>query len=206
MKILAATMLIAASVAVFILYLMMPEQSRDIPTTPNAPETQQGTLPVEPVKKDLRDAGSGVVPSLRPKGDTVERLPAKPVTVTSRLRKAKPLKLVRPVVPVPGVLQSGTTSIGLARIAAIPLEQTCGLSRRPCGRQARTALRRFVRGRTTHCQAVPDSNPGIADCRIGTHDLSTWLVTHGWAEALPGSGLESLTAEAKSRKIGLWAE
>lgn len=174
-------------------------------SVPEASDRPSPSLPQEPVKQNLRDAGNGVVAPMRPHGDMVERLPAKPVP---KVRKPAPstLRLVRPLIDQPGELTSGTQTVVLAHIVAASLDRQCGVSGRPCGRQARTALRQLVRGRTVHCEILARTQPPRAQCKIGKTDLAQWLVEQGWAEASPGGPFEAQMAQARRRKTGLWAQ
>jgi hypothetical protein len=43
-----------------------------------------------------------------------------------------------------------------------------------------------------------------ASCKIGTQDVSRWLVENGWAEAAAGSALADAGAKAKQDKKGLY--
>jgi endonuclease YncB( thermonuclease family) len=77
-----------------------------------------------------------------------------------------------------------------------------------CGAQARAALAHLIRSRAVVC-ALPEGGETQAfttRCRVGSVDLSTWMVRQGWAEPKQPPAPELAEAEkaAKSDHIGLW--
>lgn len=117
-------------------------------------------------------------------------------------------RLFRPVLAGAGLVVSERREIRLAGIQAPGPEQTCGegASAWPCGRMARAALRRFVRGRAIECHipAGADAVPDEARCLVAGLDLSEWLVAQGWAEG-QGDAYGALEAAARDGERGLWA-
>jgi len=116
-----------------------------------------------------------------------------------------------------GVIDGRSRLLGLAHVDTPSADRIC---RRedgetwPCGRRARTALRRLVRRRDIACHDLdPDApppekgTPVPARCSVGTTDLSRWLVANGWAEPAEGAPEEwsALHETAKSEGRGLYA-
>jgi endonuclease YncB( thermonuclease family) len=107
-----------------------------------------------------------------------------------------------------GRIEVGDKTIRLAGIAVTEPDRTCGDGSRtwPCGRMARTALRRFVRARAIECD-IPqgaDSVPDPARCYVGGDDIAAWLVAQGWAEDAGGTYGEPAQA-AREMKLGLYS-
>lgn len=117
----------------------------------------------------------------------------------------------RVVVQGGGALEANGTKIVLSGIAVKSLTGQCkdisGVDW-PCGRYARTALTRLIRGRAVLCK-VPASRTGktlTARCSVGGKDLSLWLVRHGWAEPKRPAKAEMTAAldSARKRRVGIW--
>ncbi|XWN32334.1 MAG: thermonuclease family protein [Devosia sp.] len=97
------------------------------------------------------------------------------------------LKLV--VIESAGLINARKRNIQLAHIDAPSADHQCTDSQGtvwPCGRRARTALRRLVRRRALECSDVksiyqPPEGPSISTCLVAKTDLSRWLIEQGWA-------------------------
>jgi endonuclease YncB( thermonuclease family) len=131
-----------------------------------------------------------------------------PVQVPQKAAEARMERLYNPVVAAAGVIRTGQRELQLGRIEAPAAEMSCGDGEAawPCGRLARTALRRFVRGRAIEC-AVPagaEEIPDVAQCEVGGEDISAWLVAQGWAKA-DGDAYSKSEAEARAAGLGLWS-
>lgn len=121
----------------------------------------------------------------------------------------KTVELQRPIAEQAGILSSGDKRVQLAGIVPTATDRTCkGTNGRewPCGMVAKTALRLFLRKRTVNCAMEGEDWRGTATapCRIGSQDISTWLVENGWAEAEAGSSLAAASEKAKQTKLGLY--
>ena len=119
-------------------------------------------------------------------------------------------RLFNPIVVSAGVIKAGDRRIRLAGIAAPDFDARCGegAAAWPCGRVARAALRRFIRGRAIECEAPTDAEaapaaPAAARCAVGGEDISRWLVAHGWARS-EGEPLAEAERTARKKKLGLW--
>ncbi|MBB4651034.1 hypothetical protein GGQ99_002797 [Aminobacter niigataensis] len=113
--------------------------------------------------------------------------------------------LYRPVVTSSASFEAMGYVIFVAGAEAIDPGQTCrfeGVAWR-CGERAMLAFRYWLRGRAPLCQVFPpaERQPVAAACRIGKQDVGAWLVSNGWAHALPGGGYEK--AEEVARKAGM---
>ncbi len=123
----------------------------------------------------------------------------------------KPKLFYRVVVRDGGTLETGGTVITLDGISARSADAKCkDVKGRTwsCGARARTALMLRIHGRAVSCK-VPVSGKQkklTARCSVGGADLSTWMVSQGWAkpaaEAEPK--LAAAADKARKKKIGLW--
>lgn len=113
--------------------------------------------------------------------------------------------LYRPVVTSSATFEAMGYTIVVSGTKAIGSDQNCefeGVAWR-CGERAMLAFRYWLRGRAPLCQVFPpaERQPVAAACRIGKQDVGAWLVSNGWAHALPGGGYEK--AEEVARKAGM---
>lgn len=123
----------------------------------------------------------------------------------------QPKRFHRVVVQDGRSFQVGGTTITLAAISVESPDGQCQDANGqawPCGRFARTALMRLIRGRAVTCQ-VPVSGETAnltARCSVGGQDLSLWMVTHGWAKPVPPTqaALQEAEAAARERRLGIW--
>lgn len=179
---------------------------------------RQETAPSAPVATEAGRAA--VVRNVTP--DDVTSLP-RPAVAPVRLAQAKPPRpaprepiatarterLFNPLVAGAGILRVGDRDIRLAGIEAPDADASCGTGERawPCGRMARAALRRFIRGRAVECDvpAGADAVPDTAQCSVAGTSLAAWLVAQGWAGRGDGDHAES-EARARQAKLGLWGD
>jgi len=118
-------------------------------------------------------------------------------------------RLFNPIVESAGSIDVGARAIRLAGIAAPEADKRCGAETAtwPCGRMARAALRRFIRGRAIECEvpAGADAIPDSARCFVAGEDISQWLVAQGWAER-NGEAFADAEKDARAAKLGLWGD
>lgn len=131
--------------------------------------------------------------------------------------ESKPKPLLRPkrfyrvVVQDGGSLKAGETTIKLAEIEVERLAGSCEDSRGhawPCGRAARSALTRLIRGRAVMCH-VPTKGEHkslVARCSVGGKDLSFWMVAQGWAKPKQSTqaAFKEAAEAARERRLGIW--
>ncbi len=170
-------------------------------TLRSEPETQP-THPVRDVTPSNVTAGPKVTgPLVRVSPPSAEE-PTPPPEARREL-------LYKPVVLSAGVIQARDIEIRLAGIAVTEPERSCGdgASAWPCGRVARAALRRFIRGRAIGCEIPPGSDaiPNPAHCFVGADDIAEWLVAQGWAKR-SGSDYSDAEKAARDGKLGLYSE
>jgi len=186
---------------------------------------QAGELFTKPLPKDAlpKDALSKNALPDWAKFNEKEPGQAKPDTKTAVPGKASPLEPAKPtaalqakrfyraVVRDGGSLETDGVTITLGGIDVKGLTGQCKDTKGqdwPCGRYARAALIRLIRGRAVLCQ-VPVSGEHkalTARCSVGGKDLSLWMVRQGWAEPKASAKAELTTAldTARKRRLGIW--
>lgn len=123
-----------------------------------------------------------------------------------------PKRLHLIVVQQAGTVQSKGQTYTFSGILPTPLDTVCrdeDGKEHPCGQQAATALKRFIRKRAIDCayETAEDSEgPTTARCRLGNRDVSEWLVSGGWVRASADApqALKDLEDEAREARRGLW--
>ena len=102
-------------------------------------------------------------------------------------------------------------AIRLNGIDAPETKQTCELNGQAysCGTKATEALITLLGGQPIECTETGKDRRGrtVANCRVGSTDIGTWMVEHGWAVAFRKYSMEYVAAEERARatKIGIWA-
>ncbi|WAJ26806.1 thermonuclease family protein [Antarcticirhabdus aurantiaca] len=138
-----------------------------------------------------------------------ETAPQKPEETDREVR----LRLLsRPVAVDVGTIRVGRGTVTLPDIAPPSLDRTCtsaGGEAWPCGRQALTSLRAFLRGRAIRCEAPDGFGTAEEDltsaCTVGAgEDIGDWLVRNGWAEAAPDGPYAEAEAKAREARTGMW--
>lgn len=132
--------------------------------------------------------------------------PATPVDAGEQMQL-----LQRPVAVAAGRLESQGRMIELQGIEIVPLEQTCQTASGeswPCGMQARTAFRQWLRSRAVMCR-LPQNDSGAAvatECMLGNEDAAAWLVANGWAKAVPGGAYDEAGRKAVEARLGIFGD
>ncbi|MGI9352002.1 MAG: thermonuclease family protein [Rhizobiaceae bacterium] len=163
-------------------------------------------LDLEPVKPVRDVTPQEILKAPDIKAEYLERLPAvEPPPLPPK--PEKPDRFHRPIVISAGILRIGDTTINLAGIIPLKLDQTCKDKSGedwPCGRFAKTEFQRFIRGRPIDCNKQEEiAQTATVRCRLASYDISAWLVLTGWAEPIGENFAEEL-AEAQKKKRGIW--
>ncbi len=180
----------------------------------------------------IREAATAVVDESRPDGlaDRVvgANLVAVPDVNPSELERLPPREslsqssdqkdgahsgtrlLHRPVAIAAGLLEAEEHLIRLAGIDPLLPDTICGISPGnavPCGKQALTAFRAWLRGRSIECVlSAPDADGVVvAPCRLAGKDAASWLVQQGWARAQAGTRYADLETVARKNKRGIFS-
>ena len=122
--------------------------------------------------------------------------------------KARRQRLFGAVAVSAGTLKLRDRELRLAGIAPPDFQTRCGegAAAWPCGRMARAALQRFIRGRAIECEAPPGAEPAAdaARCSVAGSDIAEWLVQQGWAKP-DGDAYRAIGDAAQQAGIGLWS-
>lgn len=106
-----------------------------------------------------------------------------------------------------GSLNVRNYTIRLYGIAIPPTGRTCRTYERPtqCGPRASLALDFKIGSNFVDCETVGENPDGsvAAVCRVNGEDLAAWMLSQGWAQALPGAPVEYGQFENQARRIGL---
>ena len=108
--------------------------------------------------------------------------------------------------------KAGTVEIRLHGIDAPEYRQTCqeqNGKQQACGKLARDALSKLIRGRNIDCRIIDRDRYGrqVSVCRDGTLEINREMVRLGWAVAYRRHALGYVAAEreAKAARRGIWA-
>ncbi|MDM9626301.1 thermonuclease family protein [Rhizobium sp. S152] len=180
----------------------------DVETTVSvAPPTTnpQSSMNARPI-----DAASQFYPAAVD-GKPLERIATPAPVEAPKAAAEKGVDLPRPVAESAGVLSIGGRKLQLAGITPTPDDKACagnGGATWPCGMLAKTNFRLFLRLRTINCDLDRGEWTGTATaaCRIGTQDISQWLVENGWATAAAGSALADASKQAEAARRGIFGD
>ncbi len=199
-----------------------PESSTSAPDTAPMDQQQMSAEEETPVWKEngkvseqVDDSGlerEAPRPPLSDLGLASAPKPPEPPAPATPVDAGEQMQLLqRPVAVAAGRLESQGRIIELQGIEIIPVEQTCEAvsgESWPCGMQARTAFRQWLRSRAIMCR-LPQSDSGGAvatECMLGNEDAAEWLVANGWARAAAGGKYEEAGREAKGARRGIFGD
>jgi len=164
-------------------------------------ETEQSGLEREPARPPLSDLGLASTPK-----------PPEPPAPATPVDDGEPMQLLqRPVAIAAGRLESQGRIVDLQGIEVMPIEQSCQSSSGenwPCGMQARTAFRQWLRARAIMCR-LPQDDSGAAiatSCSVGSDDAAQWLVANGWAKAVAGGAYQEAGQKAEDNRLGIFGD
>ena len=116
----------------------------------------------------------------------------------------------QPVATESAVFESMDRTVTIAGVGSLSSGETCsshGVTW-SCGIRARSAFRLWLRGRALVCKLPPGTDAVfiVAPCRLGKQDVGEWLVTNGWARALPGGPYAQAGEKAQAAGLGIFGE
>ncbi|RWC29683.1 MAG: thermonuclease family protein [Mesorhizobium sp.] len=193
--------------------VLVPPQDVDDtqPIRPVAPVTDAQRL--EPARKVAQEL---IAP---PRLDPAEIERAEPRPPLSELGLAVPPKtpmprdwrevlLYRPVATSSAMFESMGRTVVISGVQGIDLDGSCSFDdvSWPCGQRARAAFNSWLRGRALNCFVPPDVErfAVAAPCRLGKQDVGAWLVSNGWATALPSGIYGKAEATARNAQMGIF--
>ncbi|AXS39636.1 thermonuclease family protein [Breoghania sp. L-A4] len=196
------------------------------PETPapqqNTPEEPKASAIGQPASLDLTPQTAGFGETVSPaRRDVTPESMTKGPTVTGPLVRIEDAKPERPKRPPPpktmrlhpvvvvdgGTLRHDQMTVQLAGVRPLALDARCGGGDGwPCGRLARTALRRLIRGRSVSCEREDGTAMTgalvTARCRIIRRDISDWLIEQGWATPADDANDAAARLLAAAREAG----
>lgn len=182
-----------------------PETSPQTGNSSDAANALQREAPRPP----LSDLGLAAAP--KPPEPVAPAEPAAPATAVPVGEGEDMQLLQRPIAIAAGRLESQGRLIDLQGIEVLPVEQTCQTASGeswPCGMQARTAFRQWLRSRAIMCR-LPQNDSGAAiatGCKLGNDDAAEWLVTNGWARATPDGAYADAGHKAEEARLGIFGD
>lgn len=118
--------------------------------------------------------------------------------------------LPRPVAVSAGVIQIGENTLVMSGIDVVGPEEKCAVGGEswPCGMQARTAFRSWLRSRSLSCRMpqTPADSVVRTDCKLAGTDVSEWLVDNGWARAVSDGPYAERGKRAEEERRGIFGE
>ena len=121
-----------------------------------------------------------------------------------------PQRLFNPTATAAGIVEAKGYRVALAGIEPLTADQNCDWQGKtwPCGTQARTAFRAWLRARAILCKLPPvaDRQATVAECRVGSEDPAEWLVANGWARAQVDGPYAELGQKAHEARNGIFGE
>ena len=143
---------------------------------------------------------------------TPDETGVKPKPTLEPLRTRRQVLLQRPIVEDTAHLKIGAATVVLPGIAPLPLDSECGTGTGtelwPCGMQARTALRNYLRSRSIRCLVPPDFGTKEEKietaCTVGGGDIGSWLIQNGWAKAGADGTYGEPQERAEKARRGIW--
>ena len=187
------------------------------PETSPEPDTAQPSLAEETDKPNYQVNDDGMEreaprPPLSDLGLASTPKPPEPPAPATPVDAGEQMQLLqRPVAVAAGRLESQGRTIDLQGIEIVPVEQTCQTvsgESWPCGMQARTAFRQWLRSRAIMCR-LPENDSGAAvttQCMLGNEDAAAWLVANGWAKATPGGAYDEAGRKAVEARLGIFGD
>jgi hypothetical protein len=190
-----------------------------------APSRNSGTEPTRLampiVEAHRREPARKIAQNLiaPPQLDPVELERVEPRPPLTDLGLAVPLKapmpedwreilLFRPVAASSAIFESMGRTVIISGVQGIDLDRTCSFHHVtwPCGQHARAAFNSWLRGRALSCLVPPDVERFAiaAPCRLGRQDVGAWLVSNGWATALPSSIYGKAQVTAQGAEMGIF--
>jgi hypothetical protein len=116
--------------------------------------------------------------------------------------------LYRPIPTSSATFEAMGRRVAISGTLGIDLDKSCWFQDTawPCGQRARAAFNAWLHGRALKCYVPPDVDRFTiaAPCKLGKQDVGAWLVSNGWATALPGSIYGKAEATARSAGMGIF--
>ncbi|RWD32295.1 MAG: thermonuclease family protein [Mesorhizobium sp.] len=117
-------------------------------------------------------------------------------------------RLYRPIATSSATFEAMGRTVAISGTLGIDPDRSCSFHEAawPCGQRARAAFNAWLRGRALKCLVPPDVDRFTiaAPCKLGRQDVGAWLVSNGWAMALPGGIYGKAEASARNAEMGIF--
>lgn len=117
-------------------------------------------------------------------------------------------RLFNPVASGAGVVEAQGYRVALAGIEPLGIDANCNYAGRqwPCGVQARTAFRAWLRARAISCKVPPEPDRTLisAECMVGKEDPAQWLAENGWAKPVADGAYAAFGKKAQEGRRGMF--
>lgn len=176
----------------------------------NAAESPSDDLSEDSSPPEDDETSTGAYERVEPRAPLSELGPAhppKPKPSPQQQPRAS-ARLFNPVATSAGMIEAQGYKLVLAGVEPLPVDENCSYqgSNWPCGAQARTAFRSWLRARAVQCEVPPEPDPNAitTECRVGKDDLSQWLVASGWARPAGDGPYVEAGEKAKTAALGMY--
>jgi len=116
--------------------------------------------------------------------------------------------LYGPMATSSATFESMGRKLAISGVGSIEPDRTCSFRGEvwPCGQRARAAFNSWLRGRALKCFVPPDVERFTiaVPCRLGKQDAGAWLVSNGWAMALPTGIYGKAQEAAQGAEMGIF--
>ncbi|RWE43386.1 MAG: thermonuclease family protein [Mesorhizobium sp.] len=173
--------------------------------------------PVRLIVNSARKIAEDLIAPPQIEGSGVERveprLPLGDLGLASQPKPSMPkdwreTPLYRPVATSSAGFESMGRKLFISGTQSVEADRICLFheSAWPCGQRARAAFNNWMRGRALNCFVPPvvDRFPVAATCRLGKQDVGAWLVSNGWALAMPSGIYGKAEATARTAEMGIF--
>ncbi|TPK99070.1 thermonuclease family protein [Mesorhizobium sp. B2-4-16] len=116
--------------------------------------------------------------------------------------------LFGPVATSSAVFEAMGRTVAISGTVDIDPDRTCTFDDTawPCGQRARAVFNAWLRGRALKCLLPPDADRFAiaAPCALGKQDVGAWLVSNGWAMAVPTGIYGKAEVVARNARMGIF--
>jgi endonuclease YncB( thermonuclease family) len=187
----------------------IPAEPATVEIPKNQPEeTAVTSRAIDPEIVGLALSGSGQLERIEPRAPLSKLALATPPK-PKMPDEWKGTTLFQPIASAAGRIDAMGRSVFISGIGIVDQDETCTDGKGvawACGLQARSAFRRFLRGRAVVCAIPPEGGHDLvgAQCRLGKQDVGAWLVSNGWARAAPNGPYVKAQEVAQKAGMGIF--
>ncbi|QPC91684.1 thermonuclease family protein [Mesorhizobium sp. INR15] len=190
---------------------------RPVADAPPQIGTDQPELPIRPFVNSARRIAQDRIAPPQVEASDMERVEPRsplgelglaPTPKTPMPRDWREMLLFSPLATSSAGFEAMGRKLTISGVESVGIDRMClsGASSWPCGQRARAAFNRWLRGRALKCFVPPevDRYPIAAPCTLGKQDVGAWLVSNGWALALPSGPYGKAEGVARTAGMGIF--